>query len=104
MVDTRLFKSSSQSSKHGVGNNEETMREQIRKGILDGIKNGRTDNGFRVARKAWSKTERYSGLDLAVYRHILNMLHGGDAKSRTYRAWMIDLNASLRKSCMDEKG
>lgn len=100
--DTRLFKSSSQSSRHDVGNDEQTMREQIRKGIADGIRNNRNDRGFYNARKAWSKTERYSGLNLAVYRHILNMLHGGDAKSRTYRAWMIDLNASLRNSC--EKG
>ncbi len=45
------------------------------------------------------KTKRYSGLNLAVYRHILNMISGGDMKSRTYRAFMIDLNASLRQSC-----
>lgn len=97
--DTRLFKSSSQNSKHGVGNDEKTMRAEIRKELLEGKKKGRDDRGFLLACKAWSKTERYSGLNLAAYRHILNMISGGDMKSRTYRAFMIDLNASLRKSC-----
>lgn len=82
-----------------VGNTEESMRAEIRKELLEGKKKGRDDRGFLLACKAWSKTERYSGLNLAVYRHILNMLSGGDMKSRTYRAFMIDLNASLRKSC-----
>lgn len=94
--DTRLFKSSSQQTKHGVGNDEETLREKIRKGLADAKAQGRTDNGYKNAKRAWRKTQRYRGLNVnKVYKPILEMLYGGDAKSRTYRAFMIGLNASL---------
>ena len=93
--DTRLFKSSGQQAKHGVAEDEETLRSQIRKGLADAKAKGRTDNGYKNARKAWRKTERYRGLKPSVYKTILEMLYGGDAKSRTYREFMIGLNASL---------
>ena len=102
--NTRLFKSSGQSTKHGGNGDEKTLRDQIRKGLADAARQGRRDRGYLCAKRAWSRTERYSGLKLSVYRFILNMLYGGDAKSRTYLAWMIGLNGSLKEICTNEKG
>ncbi len=95
--DTRMFKSSRQQSAHNVQITEDDLRSQIRKGLADAEAKGRSDNGYKYARLAWGKVMRYQGLPNKVYNSILEILHGGDAKGRTYMAFCVNLNAALLK-------
>lgn len=101
--DTRMFKGKKQESQHKTELTEAEYKVKIRNMIAQGKAEGRKDKGFKNAVNAWGKIERYDNMQLDLYKNILIMLDGGDAKMRTYRAFLFGIHQSLVKKHKDGK-